>query len=540
MSISSLWQRLTNPSEHIQQTERRRRAHLLASLMIVLIPFFVIPELARAAANGHIPIYFFGTTAFLILAYWLSRTRHYRIGVIITLSVLSILPIAGIMATPSYDPERVLYALIWTVPTVLLGSLLLPLRHTTILIVINLGLILALPLLNPSITAAHIGYALGFLLIICALLLLASVIRRNDLLRIESQARSLTASEQKFRSLVENSPAGIFRVNQLRQFTYVNDQLCRILGHTETDILGRNVLEFVQDGDQLLVTKTDGQPQPTSQCECSIVHPDGLRQVEVKAATVVDKNGRLQTIAQMLDITARKEAEEAREQLIAELNAFSHTVAHDLKNPLALTKGYAELLLKNPDLMASTELPTILNAILSGATKMQAIINDLMLLSTVRKMDKIKVAPLAMGEIVDEALSRIPHLVEQYHATLTIPADWPSAVGYAPWIEAIWSNYLSNAIKYGGRPPAVTLGATREADNMIRFWIRDNGNGLTPAEQDILFKPFTRLGQNDAEGHGLGLSIVHRIVEKLGGEVGIESEGSNGSVFSFTLPANDV
>jgi signal transduction histidine kinase len=97
---------------------------------------------------------------------------------------------------------------------------------------------------------------------------------------------------------------------------------------------------------------------------------------------------------------------------------------------------------------------------------------------------------------------------------------------------------MSNAIKYGGQPPRVELGADVASDGMIRFWVRDNGDGLTKAEQSRLFVPFTRLSQASVEGHGLGLSIVQRIVEKLGGAVGVESEGApgRGSVFYFTLP----
>jgi signal transduction histidine kinase len=71
---------------------------------------------------------------------------------------------------------------------------------------------------------------------------------------------------------------------------------------------------------------------------------------------------------------------------------------------------------------------------------------------------------------------------------------------------------------------------------MIRFWVRDDGGGLTIEEQARLFTPFTQLSQVHATGHGLGLSIVQRIVEKLGGQVGVESQPGQGSTFSFTLP----
>jgi signal transduction histidine kinase len=80
------------------------------------------------------------------------------------------------------------------------------------------------------------------------------------------------------------------------------------------------------------------------------------------------------------------------------------------------------------------------------------------------------------------------------------------------------------------------LGVEVEPDGMLRFWTRDNGPGILPEDQARLFTPFTRLDQVKVKGHGLGLSIVRRIVEKLGGQVGVESQVGQGSLFSFTLP----
>ena len=143
--------------------------------------------------------------------------------------------------------------------------------------------------------------------------------------------------------------------------------------------------------------------------------------------------------------------------------------------------------------------------------------------------------PLDMARIVAEAQSRLAYLIEEHRAEIILPERWPVALGHAPWVEEVWINYLSNAIKYGGRPPRVELGATAEADGEIRFWVRDNGLGLTPDDQVKLFTPFTRLDEVRAKGHGLGLSIVRRIVERLGGEVGVDSQMGGGSVFSFSL-----
>jgi signal transduction histidine kinase len=178
---------------------------------------------------------------------------------------------------------------------------------------------------------------------------------------------------------------------------------------------------------------------------------------------------------------------------------------------------------------------------------MSDIIEALLLLSQVRTRE-VDVAPLDMGKIMAEVLQRLAPMLDQYQVDLTLPDTWPAALGYEPWIEEVWINYINNAIKYGGQPPCIEVGASvvpssKEGGgevpprSMIRFWVRDNGPGLTPQECAQLFTPFTRLGQNHVEGHGLGLSIVQRIVEKIGGEVSVESEIGEGSTFSFTLPA---
>ncbi len=230
-----------------------------------------------------------------------------------------------------------------------------------------------------------------------------------------------------------------------------------------------------------------------------------------------------------------------REQLIEELDAFAHTVAHDLKNPLGLVVGYAEMLLSDEfDQITEERLRFTLGMITQGAERMNNIIQALLLLAGVRKAESVKVRRLDMGMIVREVRYRLKHLIDRYDADLSLPEAWPMALGYAAWIEEVWANYVSNALKYGGQPPRIELGATVQDDGFVRFWVRDNGPGLTPEEQTQVFTPFTRLSKIEVEGHGLGLSIVQRIVEKLGGQVGVESTVGQGSVFSFTLPGAEV
>lgn len=227
-----------------------------------------------------------------------------------------------------------------------------------------------------------------------------------------------------------------------------------------------------------------------------------------------------------------------REKLIEELDAFAHTVAHNLKDPLGVTVNYAQFIKGYHARLSAKDLEQYTDKIIVNGHKMADIIDELLLLASVR-IEEVVPEPLDMAPIVAEAQGRLAHIIEETHAEIVVPNKWPVAWGYGPWVEEVWANYISNAIKYGGDPPRVKLGATSTPNRMIKFWVQDNGGGLSPEAQARLFVPFSRLNQNTAKGHGLGLSIVQRIVEKLGGEVGVESKSvSNGagSVFSFSLP----
>jgi len=230
-----------------------------------------------------------------------------------------------------------------------------------------------------------------------------------------------------------------------------------------------------------------------------------------------------------------------------ELDAFAHTVAHDIRNPVAQIVGTVQVLAES-DTEPPAERDQLLNLLMRAGEKLTNIIDELLLLAGLRNAT-VQPEPLNMAAIVTEALARLQHVLEQVGAEMTIPSaeSWPTALGHPAWVEEVWVNYIGNACKYGrveGQPLRIVLGSDPLVfDEMerswIRFWVRDYGNGIAPADQVRLFTPFTRLDQVRARGYGLGLSIVRRIVEKSGGEVGVKSDGvpGHGSEFSFTLPA---
>ena len=282
-----------------------------------------------------------------------------------------------------------------------------------------------------------------------------------------------------------------------------------------------------------------------------------LRETELKPTIVMalmrhqlEQQERAHTQRLQQEIEARQRVEVAlaheRDQLRhyvteletrnADLDAFAQTVAHDLQNPLSVILGYAWELAEYDTTIPKEQLCDGLTVIVQSGQRMNRIIAELLLLASVVHTDE-KLRSFDMATIVAAAQQRLTEVIAVYQAEIVLPATWPLVMGYAAWVEEVWANYLDNAIKYGGQPPRVTLGANRQSDGMVRFWVRDNGSGLTSEEQGRLFVPFTRLAQAQATGHGLGLSIVRRIVEKLGGQVGVESQVGQGSTFFFTLPA---
>jgi signal transduction histidine kinase len=262
----------------------------------------------------------------------------------------------------------------------------------------------------------------------------------------------------------------------------------------------------------------------------------------------------LKNVALQQEIHERRQAEESLrvtnqqlqesiiegEQLIEDLNAFDYMVAHDLKTPLTNLILSSEILWDKVSGNVDPEITAFLDIIRQMATKMNLIITELLVLASVRQQQVVPQA-LDMKMVVEQAETRMKHMIVDSKAEIVKPSTWPNALGIAQWVEEVWANYINNAIKYGGIPPRIELGAERQSDGSVRYWVHDNGDGLSQEAIAQLFTTFTRLDKVRATGHGLGLSIVKRIVEKLNGTVDIQSEGApgRGSIFSFTLPGVD-
>jgi len=263
---------------------------------------------------------------------------------------------------------------------------------------------------------------------------------------------------------------------------------------------------------------------------------DKVKGFEVGAVDYVSKPFQQEEVLARINahLTIRK-LQNSLQQHNQELDAFAHSVAHDLKNPVNVITNYIEMLIEDLSPIIRSESLQMLQNTRQAASNLVNIIDALLLLSRTRQQN-VEMEVLSMDEIVKHVEFRLAKMIEDYQGKIISPVQWPNALGYAPWITEVWANYISNGLKYGGHPPLLELGAEPDDDEQICFWIRDNGEGLTEEEQGQLFMPFSRLSQTRVEGQGLGLSIVERIIETCGGQVGVDSKMGKGSTFYFTLP----
>lgn len=371
-------------------------------------------------------------------------------------------------------------------------------------------------------------------------------------LQREQAATTLQVSEIRYRRLFEAAQDGILILDaDTGQITDVNPFLEQMLGYSHVEMLGRQLWEIgpFKDIAAARAAFSELQSQGYIRYEDLPLEASDGRHLHVEFVSNVYWVDQQQVIqCNIRDISARKRAEAALSQSIAELqlrneelDAFAHTVAHDLKNPVHLIVNYTHLLNRSDTALSANERQRSLNVIEQSGYQINTIIDELLLLAELHKSD-VKTTPLNMVHIVAESISRLADSIKATQAEIDWPdgSAWPAAWGHGPWVEQVWTNYLSNALKYGSTPiatPCIELGATLQPDSMVRYWVRDHGPGIAPAIQSSLFVPFERLNQVQPGGHGLGLSIVRRIVEKLGGWVGVESRLGEGSTFYFTLPA---
>lgn len=351
--------------------------------------------------------------------------------------------------------------------------------------------------------------------------------------------------------ILDIMPDGLIIIDNHLRIADINQSFLDLLKQKRDEIIGKTLIEIFPQRRSLIEQLALKEKIAPVELESTINGKKKFFDVRIAPLSSPKKSqsGRLIVLRDITDkanyehqiskanYQLKKEITE-KEKLISDLDAFDHTVAHDLKNVIGSIVTSTDLMQLELERKNYENLGEINELIKLSAEKSFHVIKELLTLASVRQQD-IKTEMLDMSMIFAEAKNRVMDMVKSSNAEIIEPDDWPAVRGYAPWVEEVWVNFLSNAIKYGGKPPIIEVGANQfYGEKKIRYWIKDNGNGLTKNQQQKLFKKYERFNQTHIEGHGLGLSIVKRIVEKLGGKVGVISNAipGEGCLFHFTLP----
>jgi PAS domain S-box-containing protein len=233
---------------------------------------------------------------------------------------------------------------------------------------------------------------------------------------------------------------------------------------------------------------------------------------------------------------ARQSLIEELEAKNAELERFTYTVSHDLKSPLVTITGFLGFLEKDAMAGETARVSHTIHRINNAAFRMQDLLNDLLELSRIgRLMNPPEEIPFR--EIVNEAVDRVHGHLDQINALIEIQSDLPDVHGDRVRLIEVVQNLLENAAKYSrmGVKPRIEIGAQLEGGPQATFYVKDNGIGIAPEYHENIFGLFNKLDPR-AEGTGIGLTLVKRIIEVHGGKIWVESEAGNGATFYFTLP----
>ncbi|MFC0877961.1 ATP-binding protein [Saccharicrinis sp. FJH2] len=369
----------------------------------------------------------------------------------------------------------------------------------------------------------------------------------------EIKIRKKTENELKNKdrlvnTILSSSPIGITLIKG-RRVVWVNEAATAILGYDAVEIIYQDTLKYYSDEKEYQKIGSELYPKLLQKgfgsIETKLKNKEGkILEVLLQAVPLNKDDLADGLIFAIVDITTLKCAERELkersvklEEINRELDAFAHSVAHDLKNPLNAIMGFSELLVNEDYIFDDDEKTEYLRRINMQSEKMLQIIDTLLLLSGVRK-EKVKMEYCRMKDVVNRSVSGLDEIITTEKAKINIPEIMPVLKSHSPWLEVVWVNLISNAIKYGGKPAEIKIGY-RETESHMHFWVDDNGFGIPEDKKDTLFKEYVRI-KYDKNGHGLGLSIVKRIIERLNGDVFVESKPGFGSRFGFTLPKVNI
>jgi PAS domain S-box-containing protein len=352
-------------------------------------------------------------------------------------------------------------------------------------------------------------------------------------------------AEARFQSVVESAPSGMVMIDRGGKIVLVNQETERLFGYSRDEILGQPIERLVPQrfsgGHPAFEAEFFENPQPQPRVlgagrDLHGVRKDGVEvPVEIGLNPIQTRDGPF-VLASVVDISARKQAENELRRSNEELERFAYVVSHDLQEPLRMVGNYVQLLGKRHRGKLDADADEFIGYALEGALRMQQLIEDLLAYSRVGTQGAA-MAPTNTNAVVKTVLSSLKLTIDEsggsvtYDPLPTVPADRGQ-------LEHLFLNLVSNALKFRrADPPRVHISAA-SSDGEWRFRVQDNGIGIDAQHFDRIFVIFQRLhGREQYGGTGIGLAIAKKIVERHGGRIGVESEPGRGTTFFFTLPA---
>ena len=370
-------------------------------------------------------------------------------------------------------------------------------------------------------------------------------------------------SEESFRLLVSAvKDYAIFLLDPTGRVQTWNEGAELIKGYRADEIIGKSFERFYPPDDvvggaplqHLEDAKRDGIYRETGQR----VRKDGSRfWADVVITALYEEDGRLRGFAKVTrDITARKASEEHIRQLNAsleervrertaqladanlEMQAFTYTVSHDLRAPLRGIRGFAQILLEDYAQQLDAEGLEYCQRISAAGGRMEQLLEDLLAYSRLSRAE-LAVKPVELDAVVDDALKQLGEAIAELQPQIEVKGPLPAVCGHRPILVQAVQNLIGNALKFVAPDvrPRVEVRAERRG-NKARLYVEDNGIGIAPEHRERVFRVFERLhGEEQYAGTGIGLAIVRRALERLGGKAGIEARDGAGSCFWIELPA---
>ncbi len=375
--------------------------------------------------------------------------------------------------------------------------------------------------------------------------LVARIGAHVELARLRKQAaEALRESEERFRAMANASPVLIWQTDAQSDCTYLSKGWLDLTGRTLEQELGRGLLESVHPDDRAQCNSTyqkafDGRAPFTM--EYRLRRADGqYRWLLSNGVPRFTESGEfLGYIGSSVDITDRKNMEDALRMANRDLEQFAYAVSHDLQEPLRNLSNFTELLSMKYRRNVDPDADEIFAFIIEGAARMNTLLKDLLTYTHLTGESDDPREPTDCNGVMKGVLKNLSMAIEESRAQITYD-PLPTVVASPVHLLQLFQNLVGNAIKYRAKDaPIIHISAAADGGKWI-FSVKDNGIGIDPKHSTRIFGLFKRLhGRDRYSGTGLGLAICQKIVERYGGRIWVESELGKGSKFLFTWPRAD-